>query len=396
MATQPNKPVKPVEPEFEELNFEPERPIDPELDKKADEFLTQLLSDETASNTKRRAVDEMGTRTQQEITNLSKMLEGPIKTLAETGDNGGPVAKSLIDLKEQVEDLDPAKFDFSSPSGFMASFGKMLPGKKNRMGRYFAKYQSAEAVIDQIIKSLELGRDQLRRDNITLSHDRDRMVTAMDRLERTIQLGQLLDDKLQYKLDRDLASDADQHRFVQEELLFPLRQRIIDLQQTLNINQQGILTIEVIIRNNRELMRGVGRALNVTVTALQTAIATALALNNQEIVMKKINALNDTTSKLIAHNAERLKTQGAAIHKQASESMLSMEQLEKAFQDIRTALEDISKFRQEALPKMATQISRMDELNKEAADTLRRMARGNQAQTEMIIDLDADQYEVGK
>ena len=84
----------------------------------------------------------------------------------------------------------------------------------------------------------------------------------MNRLQKAIQLAQLMDQKLQYKLDREIEADDPQAAFIKEELLFPLRQRIMDLQQTLNVNQQGILTIEVIIRNNRELVRGVDRALN--------------------------------------------------------------------------------------------------------------------------------------
>ena len=67
-----------------------------------------------------------------------------------------------------------------------------------------------------------------------------------------------------------------------------------------------------------------------TVTALQIAVG-AMALNNQEIVLNKVKSLNETTSKLIKHNAERLKTQGVEIHKQAAEATLKMEDLEKPF-----------------------------------------------------------------
>ena len=68
------------------------------------------------------------------------------------------------------------------------------------------------------------------------------MIKAMARLQKAIQLAKLMDDKLQYKLDREIAPEDPQHNFVKEELLFPLRQRIMDLQQTLNVNQQGVLT----------------------------------------------------------------------------------------------------------------------------------------------------------
>ena len=362
--------------------------VDADLDKQADSVIDNLLSPDADQNAKRAAVDNMGAATQREVTRLSKMLDEPIKELAKTGQNGGPVAKALLDLKDEVEDLDPAKFDFKSASGFLNSLARFLPFGKKPIGRYFAKYMSAEDVIDRIIESLKIGRDQLKRDNITLGQDKERMIKAMNRLQKAIQLAQLMDQKLQYKLDREIEADDPQAAFIKEELLFPLRQRIMDLQQTLNVNQQGILTIEVIIRNNRELVRGVDRALNVTVTALQIAVACAMALNNQEIVLNKVKSLNETTSKLIKHNAERLKTQGVEIHKQAAEATLKMEDLEKAFQDINSAIDNISKFRQDSLPKMAESISRMTELNTSAGEAVAKMEKGSQADASMQIDVE--------
>lgn len=361
--------------------------VDADLDQKADTVIDNLLNPDTDQNAKRAAVDNMGSETQKEVARLSKMLDEPIKELAKTGENGGPVAKALLDLKEEVEELDPAKFDFSSASGFFNSLARFLPWGSKPISRYFAKYMSAEDVIERIIDSLKTGREQLKRDNITLGQDKERMIKAMARLQKAIQLAKLMDEKLQYKLDREIAPEDPQHNFVKEELLFPLRQRIMDLQQTLNVNQQGVLTIEVIIRNNRELIRGVDRALNVTVTALQIAVACALALNNQEIVLGKVKALNETTSKLIAHNAQRLKTQGVEIHKQAAEATLNMEDLEKAFADINSAIENISKFRQESLPKMAQSISRMSELNQSAGEAVEKMEKGNAADASIQIDV---------
>jgi len=360
--------------------------VDPALDQEADKFVGMLISEEYNTEDKRAAIDGVGLRTQQEAARRSKMLEQPIKNLAQAGEDGGPVAQSLVGLQEQIEELDPVNFDFTT-GGVMRLLGK-IPGVGKPMKRYFTKYQSAQTVVDAIIKSLEQGREQLKRDNTTLSFDQQQMRNATERLARAIQLGQVLDQKLQYKLDREISPQDDQYGFIQEELMFPLRQRTMDLQQTLAVNQQGVLTTEIIVRNNRELIRGVDRAINVTVVALQVAVACALALANQRIVLTKIEALNKTTSDLIGHTAERLKTQGVAIHKQASQSMLDMESLEKAFQDIKTAMEEISNFRREALPQMASNILRMDQLTADAGEAIERMDRGDRAQSSIVIDVE--------
>ena len=55
-------------------------------------------------------------------------------------------------------------------------------------------------------------------------------------------------------------------KFIKEEILFPLRQRLMDFQQLLVVNQQGIIAMEVIRKNNLELIRAVDRAETVTIS----------------------------------------------------------------------------------------------------------------------------------
>jgi len=146
----------------------------------------------------------------------------------------------------------------------------------------------------------------------------------------------------------------------------------MDLQQQLAVSQQSILAMEIVIRNNKELIRGVNRSLNVTVNALQVAVTVALALADQKIVLEKVQALSSTTSNLIANTAERLKTQGTEIHKMASTTQLDMESLRKAFADVKEAMEDIATFRQEALPDVAKQNLELDSLTAQAETTIKK------------------------
>jgi uncharacterized protein YaaN involved in tellurite resistance len=207
------------------------------------------------------------------------------------------------------------------------------------------------------------------------------------KLEKAIKLGQLIDQRLQGALETEILTDDPKHRFISEELLFPLRQRIQDLQQQLLVNQQGYLTTELVIRNNKELIRGVTRAINVTVNALQVAVTLALALANQKIVLEKIQAISATTDNLIAGTAERLKTQGVEIHKQASSSQLNIDTLKQAFNDIRSALDDISRYRQEALPKMANDILEMDKLAAESEEQIKRFEKAQTATKDFSIEI---------
>jgi uncharacterized protein YaaN involved in tellurite resistance len=332
----------------------------------------------------RTAVESMGRDLQAEAAQRSKMLRQPIKDLSVRGTEGGPVANALLDLKMKVEELDPARLDLSP--GFVTRIMGMIPGIGSPLKRYFSRYESAQTVIDAIVNSLQQGREQLRRDNVTLGEDQGQMRSLTRKLDRQVKLGQLIDQKLSGKLGGEIPAGDVRHKFVQEELLFPLRQRIMDLQQQLAVNQQGVLSLGLIMRNNEELMRGVNRAVDVTVSALQVAVTAALALANQKIVLDKINALNQTTSDLIAGTAERLRSQGAEIQKQAAGSMLSMESLKAAFANINAAMDEISRYRREALPRMAQTILEFDNLSAQGEAAIQRYEAGERARPKLMIE----------
>jgi uncharacterized protein YaaN involved in tellurite resistance len=246
-------------------------------------------------------------------------------------------------------------------------------------------------VIDAILKSLEKGRDQLKRDNVTLGEDQKAMRQLTLSLTEQVSLAMSLDEEISRALTSEIAVDDPRRRFIEEELLFNLRQRTMDLQQQLAVNQQGVLATELIIRNNRELIRGVDRAIDVTVSALQVAVTVALALAHQKIVLDKVEAINRTTSDLIAGTAERLRTQGTEIHRQASSTMLDMESLRSAFANITGALDEISRYRREALPQMASNILELDRMTAAGEEAIDRMEKAQAASEEADAAIEPNQ-----
>ncbi|MGR9044500.1 MAG: toxic anion resistance protein [Gammaproteobacteria bacterium] len=368
---------------------EPYHDVNDELHQRAMASVEQLLKIDPNDLKEKRnsvaAVEAIGVELQKMAARRSDMLKQSIHVLSKTGDDGGPVANSLIDLRSTVEELDPNKVDFSM--SWLRRSLSVLPFVGTPIKNYFARYQSADTVIADIVASLEKGKDQLKRDVITLDDDQQYMQELSAKLKKAVAFAELVDQGLTDKVDNELPSDDPKAGFIKEEILFPLRQRIMDLQQQLAVAQQAILTIEVIKRNNKELVRGVSRALGVTINALQVAVTLSLALANQRIVLEKIQAVNETTDNLIAQTAEKLKTQGVAIHKQAASAQLSMDVLRQAFKDIEQAYDDISTFRQEALPGMAASIMEMDEFAAKAEATINKMESGKQVEQYYGLDI---------
>ncbi|MFL1405035.1 toxic anion resistance protein [Marinobacter sp. M1N3S26] len=362
---------------------------DPTVQSRADALFTDLLS-LSRSTDKDRAqaratVDSLGHALQKESARQSQLLQAPVQQLAGRAEDGGEVANALIDLKVQVESLDPAGFDLSP--GWWSRLAGRLPFIGTPLKRYFSRYESASTVIASIVNSLDAGRKQLERDNITLKADQSDMRQLTDKLARAIEVGKQVDAQLERSMERDHAEDEDLCAFIQENLLFPLRQRIMDLQQQLAVNQQGILTIEVILQNNRELIRGVDRATQVTVSALQIAVTLALSLAHQKVVLDKIDAVNRTTDELIAGTASQLRAQGADIQARAASSQLDLETLKRSFQDINTALDDIAGFRQQALPAMGQAVSEMTRLTDKAASRINTLSESRGSKLRLEPDL---------
>lgn len=370
----------------------PEPDPDSELQERARTQASHLLSfdpaDESSREQSRMAIEEMGQDLQRRAASRSRMLQQPVREMARGSEDGGPVAKSLVDLRVEVEKLDPVSLDLD-PGWFTRLVGA-VPGVGTPLKRYFMRYESSQVVIDSIIRSLEGGRDELKRDNVTLGEDQKAMRDLTLYLTQQVALAQALDEAIQYKLEREISQDDPRRSFIEEELLFPLRQRTMDLQQQLAVNQQGVLATEIIVRNNRELVRGVNRAVDVTVSALQVAVTVALALAHQKVVLDKVEAVNRTTSTLIAGTAERLKTQGTAIHEQAAGTMLDMDSLRSAFEDINIALDEISRYRREALPQMANSILELDQMTADGEAAIGRLEQGQASSA--AINLEAGSW----
>ncbi|MFV8836091.1 toxic anion resistance protein [Aquisalimonas sp. APHAB1-3] len=341
----------------------------------ADAFVGRILeADAEHDQQQREVVDTMGADAQQEAAHRSAMLQTPLRQLAHQGDDGGPVARSLEDLRTRMDDLDPHRHALSR-GGVSRLLGR-IPGVGSPVQRYFRRFETAQEALDAIIHDLEGGRDMLRRDNLTLSDDQTALRSSLERLEREVALGRLIDERL-VAAAAEYPAEHPRRAFLENELLFPLRQRITDLQQQLAVAQQGVLALEVVIRNNRELMRGVDRAINVTVSALNVAVTVAMGLANQRLVLDRVEALNRGTSDMIAGTAKALRGQGVDIQNRAASTSLDMEQLEQAFTDVLAAIDEVSRYRREALPRLDEQIDRLDQLAVRGRASVRSMDEGN-------------------
>ena len=114
-----------------------------------------------------------------------------------------------------------------------------------------------------------------------------------------------------------------------------------------------------------------------TALILLGLLAPGICAAQQKIVLQKIQMLNEVTNNFISSNAQMLKDQGVEIQRQSMQTNITVETLKTAFADVMEALDSISTYKQEALPKMRVTINQFKELAAEGEEQIRRLENGH-------------------
>lgn len=348
----PPEPVTPVSREKAEGLV----PIDDEkkskLDEKVDAFIDGLVAQDASSPEFGARVDQIINMGRKEIAEAAgqsnRFLDRPVRAM----DADNSVGADLAELRRTIEDLDPgSKGDLFSRKKL---FGIIPFG--NRMRDYFDSYKSAQSHIRSILNNLASGKDELIKDNAAIDVERQNLWAAMGRLEQMIHISRTMDARLEAKALELDSTNPTKAKAIRETALFYVRQRSQDLLTQMAVTVQGYLALDLVKKNNVELVKGVDRASTTTVSALRTAVTVAQALTNQKLVLEQITALNTTTANIIDSTGEMLKNQTARIHEQAASSTIPIETLKRAFQNIYDTMDSIDAFKLKALESMKTTV----------------------------------------
>ena len=330
----------------------------PALDARVEDFVSALLKaapsspDFAAKAGDVRSMGDADIRHAAESSN--RLLSSPVRALTEGGlASGSRVGTTLVELRRTVEDLDP-----SGAQGTRKLLGMLPFGDK--INDYFRKYQSAQSHLDAILHALRDGQDELRKDNAALNLEKGELWAAMARLNQYVYVAERLDARLAAHVAELEATDPDRARAMRDDVQFYVRQKHQDLLTQLAVSIQNYLAIDVVIKNNLELVKGVDRASTTTVSALRTAVIVAQALGNQKLVLDQITALNTTTSTMIERTSAMLKDNSVRIQQQAAEATIGLPQLQAAFANIYATMDAIDTFKVQALDTMAATIGSLE------------------------------------
>jgi uncharacterized protein YaaN involved in tellurite resistance len=324
-----------------------------QLEAKVESFIDELIATDAASPEFGKKVDALANLGATEIARAAaqsnRFLDRPTRALNKEAGIGA----DLVQLRKIVEDLDPGKS--GKLTGRKKLFG-LIPVGGNKLRSYFDSYKSAQTNINAILGALKSGKDELLKDNISIEDERAKLWDAMGKLEQMVHMSKVLDEKLEERATELDVVDPAKAKAIRENALFYVRQRTQDLLTQLAVSVQGYLALDLVKKNNVELMKGVDRASTTTVSALRTAVTVAEAMTNQKLVLEQITQLNTTTAGIIDSTGELLKSNTAMIHEKAAASTIPVETLQRAFQNVYQTMDAIDTFKMKSLEAMKTTV----------------------------------------
>jgi uncharacterized protein YaaN involved in tellurite resistance len=320
------------------------------------QYVDSLIAQDANSPEFGKRVDEITNMGRREIAEASgqsnRFLDRPVRAM----DGTSGVGADLAELRRTVEELDPSRRgNLLAPRKLLGviPFGSKL---KN----YFDSYSSAQSHISAILARLQGGKDELLMDNAAIDVERTNLWKALGKLEQMIFMSKALDTELEQRAADLDATDPAKAKAIRETALFYVRQRTQDLLTQMAVSVQGYLALDLVKKNNVELIKGVDRASTTTVGALRTAVTVAQAMTSQKLVLDQITALNTTTANIIDATGQMLKDNTARIHEQAAGATIPLETLSRAFQNIYDTMDSIDSFKLKALDNMKQTVDALE------------------------------------
>lgn len=272
-----------------------------DLDVHGDEFRRRVDYIDALADREIRATSEMSNR----------LLDRPIHAMSGLGNGDSHVAKSLLELRHSLEDLNPSKHDpgRATPRKLLGlvPFG-------DRIRRDFARYQKSQGHVQRIVGALLDDVSELEQDNAAIGQEQKALFTQMETLRQYAYMAERLDASVQARCEALDAAQKDRARALRDEVLFAVRRRRQDILMQLAVAVQGYAALRVVEVNNRELIRALRTATTTTLAALRTAVMVAQAVTTQRLVGDQVDAAVAALDEIDAYKLQAHEAMQVTVH----------------------------------------------------------------------------------
>ncbi len=335
-----------------------------ELNKEADLYVQKLNSEQNTDLSKVLSqLGDLGDKEQQAAGQTLSALKRPVTAMM-NGKNE-EIPNTLLELRKVVSELDPNSL---KASGMKKIMFKVF--KKNPLETYVHKYQSIDKQIEEIIRSLLIGRDNLQEDTVGLemlkeqSHDK---IHALDNVYVQVYLGKKLAGMLEAeKQNPERQRDIPLINDALEKILVRTR----NMQQAKSVLLQSIASVDIIKKNNEKLTEAIRNAITMTQNVVTVSAAIQLALTNQRKTIDAVNATNEAIESMVLSNSQALKQNTEETTKLLENPAISMDKLRESFQNVFAAIEASEKSSERIIESSKKFVIELDTFNDEMKQKL--------------------------
>ena len=321
------EPEKEAEPQGQELN---DSALTEEEKKVVEAFAEKIdVTDSTA-------ILQYGAAAQQKISAFSDSALESVKT-KDFGELGDMIAGLVTQLKGITDDEDE--------KGFFGFFKK----QKNKIATMKAKYDSAEASVNNIVESLEQHQIILMKDVAMLDKMYEMNLAYFKELTMYILAGKK-------KLEAERATTLVALREKAEKSGLPEDAQAVndfEAQLTRMICIQMAPQIRLVQNNDTLMTEKIQSVIVSTIPLWKNQMILSLGIEHSNQAMEAQRAVTDMTNELLRRNAETLKQGSIDIAKESERGVVELETLQNTNQQLIATLDEVQRIQAEGKTKRA-------------------------------------------
>ena len=281
------------------------------------------------------------------------------------------VVKSLMDMENKIVELNPAKagINWDDPLRGGRIFGIKLPFIGDKLQKYIQKTRDASQYIEMVNKELDEGSRIIRESIGEIDLEKQKNLEITMRSNEYLYLNSAIVKKVESRMVENKLNDKEKE-LVTEVILYPLEQKKSDLNTQIHVAITSYYGLDVIQKNNKELLRGVQRCQMVALPALNTSITMASALADQKNVHDTVGAINQTAEEMLNNVSTMVSSQSQQIQKSAQSETIKRKSIMDNYKKIEDALKKTSEYRLQAHAALKKDNEKMEELTKNAVSMM--------------------------
>lgn len=309
-----------------------------------------------------------GAGAQQKMASFSETALEKVRT-QDLGEAGELIAGVVVELRN---------FDAEDEKGFLGFFKRGA----NKLASLKARYDKAEANVNQIVKALEGHQVTLMRDaamldklyDLNLSYFKELtmyLIAGKKRLEEA-RAGQL--SELRAKAQASGKTEDAEAVQKLEAACNRFEKKLSDLDLTRTIAMQTAPQIRLVQNNEMLMIEKIQTTLVNTIPLWKSQMVLALGLANNEAALKAQSAVTDMTNELLRKNAEKLKQSTTEVARESERGIVDIETLRAVNDDLIQTFDEVMQIQEEGRLKRAEAEAEMRKMEAELKEKLLEVA----------------------